>query len=49
MTVKELIEELHKCPQNYVVYGHDNFGSVVRLGEGLGSIEIYPNDKEVWI
>lgn len=49
MTVEELIEELRKCPQNYKVFGYDSCGSIVRLGEGLGSIEIYPNEEEVWI
>lgn len=49
MKVKEFIEELQKCPQDYEVCGYDSCGSIVRLGEGLGSIEIYPNEEEVWI
>lgn len=49
MKVKELIEELQKCPQDYEVFGYDSYGSIIRLGEGLGNIEIYPTGKEVWI
>ena len=49
MKVKELIKELQKCPQDYDVFGYDICGSIIRRGEGLGNIEIYPNEKEVWI
>lgn len=49
MKVKELIDKLQKCPLDYEVFGYNSCGSIVRLGEGLGSIEIYSNEKEVWI
>ena len=49
MKVKELIEELQKCQQNYDVFGYDCLGSVVAIGGRFAEIEVYPNEQEVWI
>lgn len=45
MKVKELIEELQKLPQDYEVYRYNGFG----YPEEFTSVEIYPNEEEVWI
>ena len=45
MTVIELIEKLQKCPRDYDVYRYNSLGSP----EELISVEIYPNEEEVWL
>ena len=49
MTVKKLIEELQKCPQDYKVIVYDCYGSPLELGELFTQVDVYDNEKEVWI
>ena len=49
MKVKELIEELQKCPQNYKVIVYDCYGSPLELGELFAQVNVYYNEEEVWI
>lgn len=49
MKVKELIEELQKCPQGYKVIVYDCNGSPLELGELFAQINVYENEEEVWI
>lgn len=43
MKVKELIEELQKCPQDYEVFDYDGYSIAV------DGVRIYDNEKEIWI
>lgn len=49
MTVKELIEELQKCPQDYKVIVHDCHGSQLELKGLSAQVDVLDNEEEVWL
>lgn len=49
MKVKELIEELQKCPQDYKIIVYDCYGSPLELGNKFAQVDVYDNEEEVWI